>query len=196
MPPRHTWQAHLLGTPGSTTAQKLNHLKDYQAGRKWLVTGTPFSTGLDQLMNQADLIGHLTHGARIGEMQSGIARDGWFKPPCPSRYTVSQCTRFGPPPPCDQMKNEAIVNRLRSVIIRHTKAQQQRLKARREGQAMEGLLQPDVLRSILSTAVVATRVVRAPASFLRKTHPAETCISALTCRVSQLQLTTCSSLLF
>ena len=123
MPPRHTWQAHLLGTPGSTTASKLHHLKDYQAGRKWLVTGTPFSTGLDQLMNQADLIGHLTRGARVAEMQVGIARPNWVKPPCPAYYTASQWAQFGPEAPCDKMKNEAITDRLRSVMIRHTKGQ-------------------------------------------------------------------------
>ena len=45
-------EAHLL-TKGSTTHSKLGHLQKYIAGRKWCVTGTPFSTDLAQLTEQS-----------------------------------------------------------------------------------------------------------------------------------------------
>ena len=52
-------EAHLLGD-GSTTTCKLPALCEYKSPRVWLVTGTPFSTSLDQLENQAKLLGFVS----------------------------------------------------------------------------------------------------------------------------------------
>ena len=48
-------EAHLLAA--GSTAGCLKALMRVQAGRLWLVSGTPFSTSLRQLENQADLLG-------------------------------------------------------------------------------------------------------------------------------------------
>ena len=93
----------------------------YKAGRKWLVTGTPFSTSLDQLMCQADLIGHKTEGARIDEFMAGVPRAGWVAPQLPHPAWSYGYRRTPQTAPKDRMTNEAIVERLRSVMIRHTK---------------------------------------------------------------------------
>ncbi len=52
-------EAHLLGD-GSTTTCKLPALCEYKRPRVWLVTGTPFSTSLEQLENQAKLLGFVS----------------------------------------------------------------------------------------------------------------------------------------
>ena len=77
-------------------------------------------------MCQADLIGHLTRGARIEEMIDGIKRPGWVTPPnpYPHRYTNDEWAKVAEyQQPKDSMKNEAILERLRSIVIRHSKGQ-------------------------------------------------------------------------
>lgn len=96
-------EAHLLAR-GSTTHSKLAALKRYDAGCKWLVTGTPFTTALAQLASQAELIGHLHGGCQVDHMLHGVPRTG------------SQS--------CLRMTFEQVVARLRCAMIRHTKTQQ------------------------------------------------------------------------
>jgi hypothetical protein len=118
-------EAHLLAK-GSTTHSKIGTLKGYSADRKWLVTGTPFSTGLDQLVGQAEVIGHLDAGCRVDDMIHGIPRAGWQPPPMPAylgnsayrrnRYRITHVR------PRDRMTNEDIVERLRCAMVRHTKS--------------------------------------------------------------------------
>lgn len=101
-------EAHLLAK-GSTTHAKLNALMAYTAARKWLVTGTPFSTGLEQLREQAMLLGHWDGGVAVNEMIHGLPRAGWQPT---SRWSYSHRR------PMDRLPNDEIVDRLRAVMIR------------------------------------------------------------------------------
>ena len=61
----------------------------------WLVTGTPFSTSLDQLSNQSWVLGHAVHGLKLGEVwEHGKMVD-----------------------------NDEVVDTLKKILIRHTKSQ-------------------------------------------------------------------------
>jgi superfamily II DNA or RNA helicase len=121
-------EAHLLGDPNSTTTQKLNYLSQYQTSLMWLVTATPISTDLRQLTNQAHLLGQWEHGLKLKEISHGIISVPWPPKPGDSNYPMWQiCTNQGRDPetaaPKRQVKNEELVERLRKLIIRHTKSQ-------------------------------------------------------------------------
>ena len=105
-------EAHLLAK-GSSTHAKAAALRQYIAPRKWCVTGTPFSTSLEQLAEQARLLGHYDEGIRVKEFVHGRPRADW-NPPVHWR---NRATR-----PTDRLTNEEIVDQLRSAMIRHTKA--------------------------------------------------------------------------
>ena len=111
-------EAHLLAK-GSTTHSKLANLRNYVAGRKWCVTGTPFSTSLDQLAEQAQLIGHWDGGIKVEEFLRGRPRAGWV-PPVHMNNSYHQA--MGSRPPLDRLKNEEIVDMLKTAMVRHTKS--------------------------------------------------------------------------
>jgi hypothetical protein len=111
-------EAHLLAH-GSTTHSKLKALSQYMAARKWCVTGTPFSTSLEQLKDQAELIGHYDGGIKVHEFLYGRPRPNWTPPP-PRPGGYSRWQRQSRP--LDKLSNEAIVELLRAVMIRHTKS--------------------------------------------------------------------------
>lgn len=134
-------EAHLLSDASSTAASKLGSLSRYQAGKVWLVTGTPFSTELRQLVNQAQLLGQYEDGVRLRELFEGQwdPRTRW--PPQPGdgiypRYQMySQGSQgyygYGVNTPAQverqvrprvDLTNDAVVDRMRSVMIRHTKS--------------------------------------------------------------------------
>ena len=71
----------------------ITHLIKYTASNVWMVTGTPFSTSLEQLLPQAYLTGHLQSGLRLFDLLE------------------------------DKEDNIAVRDALRKVIIRHTKSQ-------------------------------------------------------------------------
>ena len=133
-------EAHLL-TGGSTTASKLGTLSHYRAGLVWLVTGTPFSTSLRQLTSQAQLLGQYDSGVRLCEIHSGIWKANVRWPPQPGDQLYQLYTQYANGyhynymtgraytdeeneerlRPKDDMPNDMAVDRLRSVMIRHTK---------------------------------------------------------------------------
>ena len=121
-------EAHLLGDPNSTTTQKLNYLSQYQTSLMWLVTATPISTDLRQLTNQAHLLGQWEHGLKLKEISNGIISIPWPPKLGDSNYPIWKTfTDMGRDPesiaPRRQVQNEELVERLRKLIIRHTKSQ-------------------------------------------------------------------------
>ena len=69
-------ESHLLAH-GSTTHSKLGALQAYKAGRKWCVTGTPFSSTFKQLECQAMFLGHWDRGIKVEEfLEAGRVPDG------------------------------------------------------------------------------------------------------------------------
>jgi len=96
---------------------KLAALQLYSAHSTWLVTGTPFSTSLGQLSKQAELLGHFKGGVRVMDMVYGKVQDGQADLWCgPANRRYLQTYNRTPLP------NEAVVEGLRKVMIRHTKA--------------------------------------------------------------------------
>ena len=59
-------ESHLLEQSGvGTMSGKADALIKYQTKFVWLVTGTPFSTSLHQLKNQASVLGHAIDGLQL-----------------------------------------------------------------------------------------------------------------------------------
>ena len=122
-------EAHLLAQSSSTTASKLGALSEYQADSVWLVTGTPFSTDLKQLRNQAKLLGQYDDGVKLKHIYDGVPENITWPPqqgdPEYNYYmAVTQQGLFPEraPHPVVDMQNEEVVERLRKLMIRHTKA--------------------------------------------------------------------------
>ena len=84
-------EAHLINS--NEVSMPITHLIKYSASNVWMVTGTPFSTSLDQLQPQAFLTGHLAGGVQLLELLQ------------------------------DEDESPAIRDALRKVMIRHTKSQ-------------------------------------------------------------------------
>ena len=99
-------EAHLLAAKGSSTAEKLSHLMNYRAKNMWLVTGTPFTTSLDQLEPQARMLGQWDRGVLLRE--------------CVSRPVPLGLLLWGTN--VEPLSNEVVVDKLRKLMIRHTKA--------------------------------------------------------------------------
>ena len=93
-------ESHLMAARGGK--QMRSRLLLIRAARTWLVSGTPFSTSLDQLEAQSALLGCQIHGApdirRLGLGHGFITHD---RP--------------------EYMSNDTIVDWLRTRLIRHTK---------------------------------------------------------------------------
>lgn len=98
-------EAHLLEQHGvGTMGGKADALNRYHTKNLWLVTGTPFSTGLHQLSTQSQLLGHWFHGLKLSEVD---------KKECShynGRYTM-------------MLDNPEVVERLKKLMIKHSKSQ-------------------------------------------------------------------------
>ena len=102
----------------------------------WLVTGTPFSTSLEQLKNQASVLGHNVDGLQL---KRGKLRDAALAPqPLEAPGPSPPPPKPSPPTPCPfatrkdawrpaysslAIDNDEVVDRLKKVMIRHTKSQ-------------------------------------------------------------------------
>ena len=102
----------------------------------WLVTGTPFSTSLYQLRNQASVLGHNVDGLQL---KRGKLRDAALAPQPPEAPGPSPPPpKPSPPTPCPfatrkdtwgplystvGLDNDEVVDRLKKIMIRHTKSQ-------------------------------------------------------------------------
>ena len=80
---------------GDSMSGKRDHLLQWNPSTIWCVTGTPFATGLNQLTGQSKMMGMWYDGPKIKELTESYPR----------------------------MKNEKVVEKLRSLMIRHTKSQ-------------------------------------------------------------------------
>ena len=117
-------EAHLLAESGSTTHSKLGTLSQYQASFVWLVTGTPFTSSLTQLTNQARLLGQWLDGVKLAEIETGVPDPNASWPPKPGDRSYSSYVAYPNsfPRPRVDMPNATVVERLRKVMIRHTKS--------------------------------------------------------------------------
>ena len=97
-------EAHLLEVSGvGTMGGKADTLMKYNTKNLWLVTGTPFSTGLRQLQTQSQLLGHWLHGLKMSELDK----------------KTSSCGYYGPL----KVDNPEVVERLKKLMIKHSKSQ-------------------------------------------------------------------------
>ena len=117
-------ESHLLAESGSTTHSKLGTLSQYQASFVWLVTGTPFTSSLTQLTNQARLLGQWLDGVKLAEIETGVPDPNASWPPKPGDRSYSSYVAYPNsfPRPRVDMPNATVVERLRKVMIRHTKS--------------------------------------------------------------------------
>lgn len=88
-------ESHLLG--GRGIDMPLGSVVKFSADHVWCVTGTPFSTSVNQLVEQAFLLGHLDSGINLRKL---------------IRATLER----------ESGSHQALVDQLRRVCIRHTKA--------------------------------------------------------------------------
>ena len=129
-------ESHLLEQSGAgTMCGQADSLIKYQTSNVWLVTGTPFSTSLNQLKYQACVLGHSLDGLQL---KRGKLRDATVasahgarpsppppklspltSPPFATRKDVWKNSYSGPP----QLDNDEVVDRLKKIMIRHTKSQ-------------------------------------------------------------------------
>ena len=81
----------------------------------WCVTGTPFSHSLEQLETQARLVGHWKHGLNL----SSLLRE------CKLYESGAQCgwDRVNHNKPRLATTNQQVADKLKQVMIRHSKAQ-------------------------------------------------------------------------
>ena len=93
-------ESHLIAAKGG--GQVRSRLNLIRSPRTWLVSGTPFSTSLDQLEAQAALLGCSTDGQ--GDLRKLGLGHGFYTHDRP-----------------EYVSNEAIVDWLRTRMIRHTK---------------------------------------------------------------------------
>ena len=100
-------EAHLLDDRSSSTSSKASALARYKSNYTWLVTGTPFSTGLAQLHEQTQILGQLNTGARLSELWQGAR-------------VPNKVDTFGRPAR-RVLSNEEVVDKLKTIMIRHTK---------------------------------------------------------------------------
>ena len=96
-------EAHLMGERGNRGVSE--RLMMVQTSRTWLVSGTPFSTSLDQLERQACLLGCRGWGDWGGDLRILGLRGRY-------RYESNRSPH---------LRNEAIGDWLRTRMIRHTK---------------------------------------------------------------------------
>ena len=82
----------------------------YRPDFMWCVTGTPFSHSLAQLSTQAMMLGQWSSGAHLDRLVNAVE----FTPP-----------QHDPPMPHERhlVSNQAIVDKLKTLMIRHTKSQ-------------------------------------------------------------------------
>ena len=97
-----------------TTRMFKGRTDHYSPDVVWCVTGTPFSHSLEQLETQARLVGHWKHGLNLSvllrdckQTQSGV-QIGWDH--------VSSTPRLS-------MTNQQVADKLKQVMIRHSKSQ-------------------------------------------------------------------------
>lgn len=88
-------ESHLLG--GRGIDMPLGSVIKFSADHVWCVTGTPFSTSLNQLMEQAFLLGQLDDGIQLRKLIRATS-------------------------PRESGSNQTLADELRRVMIRHTKA--------------------------------------------------------------------------
>ena len=74
----------------------------FQAPNVWAVTGTPFTSSLNQLRVQSTFLGQADHGINVGEIIDGVAN--------PVQPGVRS-----------PLANDEVVSRLRKLMMRHTK---------------------------------------------------------------------------
>ena len=67
----------------------LGTLSQYQASFVWLVTGTPFTSSLTQLTNQARLLGQWLDGVTLAENETGVPDPNASCPPKPGDRSYS-----------------------------------------------------------------------------------------------------------
>jgi len=93
-------EAHALGGPHTKTVRKLRTIG---ARNVWLLSGTPLSSSVDDLKTGAVLLGHAGHGLNLFNVRVGGLN---------LREELIGTARFD---------NEALVAKLKKVMIRHTK---------------------------------------------------------------------------
>ena len=105
-------ESHLLG--GKSWKGLIYKFLRVRADHTWCVTGTPFSAGLPDLDYQARLLGHWTDGMHLSAKIKGrYTKD----------MTSEQWLQYAKGGGVGKLTNEELVAELRTLMIRHVKAQ-------------------------------------------------------------------------
>lgn len=105
-------ESHLLG--GKSWKGLIYKFLRVRADHVWCVTGTPFSAGLPDLDYQARLLGHWTDGMHLSAKIKGRSTKD---------MTSAQWFQYAQTGGVGKLSNEELVAELRTLMIRHVKAQ-------------------------------------------------------------------------